>query len=684
MRLLTRGRVSVVIIVLALLAINVVALRWSSYLFRSDPDRTLVRYGDRVEQLKGRSLINKETIDLTRRPINLIIYLSSLHADGPSSETELIKYAEILSQRHKDAGLGIAAIVQTQTPDLNTLIERSLISYDIILDDDEGVQAQLGLWRGESGVFVFDDQRVCRFSTRRPASAEDLRQLVAMEFLRKDPFENDGESEAIVRKGKTLGSLPLVDARSFSKTSLDRISTGNASPAHYVFFTAECSVCSLPNYLEKFREFRHNRLNDDIDNRTVLIFDFNFPRSSVIEQLKAQAIHSPAYIASDQLPPLEYSDKATRISTDVRVAVVRTDQQRTVLDISPLSSNVLHQNAAIAVGAKAKSQPVVTGPSYEEMFRNIRLTAYDVATYQDRYFLTDTEGNRILVVNPDMEVERSFGRIGSGPGRLFHPGKLDIGPDGTIFVEDGGNERIVKFDQAGNYLGDLGIPDHQGLAISANNELYVGEPENGHLITVYSSSGQKLRSFGQLKKYSDVHGPTFRDRDDAYRIAFNRVRLATDKDRNLYVSFMLTPLIQKYSPDGKLLFERRLEAPEIDRLMEAIQKTKYIATSQDGADARIIALDPVIHPGSGNIMVPLVDGSIFVTDREGNKLSLLRPDKTQRPDTDFHPFIAGLGAKGELLVSPFPPKRWYRLAIPKEISSRMNAASENEVTVAAR
>jgi hypothetical protein len=126
---------------------------------------------------------------------------------------------------------------------------------------------------------------------------------------------------------------------------------------------------------------------------------------------------------------------------------------------------------------------------------------------------------------------------------------------------------------------------------------------------------------------------------------------------------MLTPLIQKYSPEGKLLFERRLEGPELDRLMEAIQKRKYIATRGDGADARIVALDPVVDSANGNIMVPLVDGSIYLADREGGKISLLRPTWTRRGDDTFYPFVAALGAKGELLVTPYPPKRWYRLVI---------------------
>ena len=169
---------------------------------------------------------------------------------------------------------------------------------------------------------------------------------------------------------------------------------------------------------------------------------------------------------------------------------------------------------------------------------------------------------------------------------------------------------------------------------------------------------------------SEIYGDENRDKDVLYQAALNRVRLATDKQGNLYVSFMIVPLIQKYSPNGTLLFERRLEGSEIDQLSEAIHKRRYIATKVDGVDVRIIALDPVIDPANGNIMVPLVDGSIYVADRDSNKLSLLRPAWTNRGDGTFYPFIAGLGANGEFMVTPFPPKHWYRLTMPraKEVS----------------
>jgi hypothetical protein len=235
----------------------------------------------------------------------------------------------------------------------------------------------------------------------------------------------------------------------------------------------------------------------------------------------------------------------------------------------------------------------------------------------------------------------------------------------------------------GSYLGELPLNNYEGLAVGSNNELYLGQPEEGHIITVYSSSGKKLRSFGQLKKFSEMNGTEFVDKDEPFKFAINRVRLSTDSAGNLYVSFTLTPLLQKYSPNGDLLFERRLEGPEIERLKTAVQKRKYITSPVEGpADGRIIALDPVIDPTTGNILVPLVDGSIYVADAEGKRVKFLRPHATQASQT-FYPFVAGLGAKGEFLINPFPPKRWYRLVIPTDSEGKSSERSaKNELKAA--
>lgn len=677
----TSRRVYAAVIVVVLLAVNIVAIRWSAEFFRAPQSGGLLKYGAELPKLKGQSLMGQKTVELAPNRNNLILYFSTTTA--PSFSIELIKYGEILSEQYGEKGLKVTTILPGDVPELRTLIEHSLLNYDLIVDENRQLGEKLGLANGENGVFLFNDRGRCRFSTRSRMSAGDLRQLIAVEFLSVDPFGQTAVAEQAIQQGKQLGSWSVVNVRSWERTSLEKIRSG--APRLFVFFTAECSVCSLPGYLEQFGKFEQERQREgSVDKMPVLVFDFNFSANDVLEQLNVHHINSPAYIANEQLPAVEEIVQGETLNRETVVAV-ETDLQGRVLNISALKSLIAGLRHEGVAATKPQVSQAATGATYEEVFNHIPLGAYDVAAYQGKYILTDVKGNRIFVIRDDMQVEREFGKIGSGPDRLFHPGSLDVAGDGTIYVQDGGNERIVKFTAAGHYLGELPLANYEGLAVGPGNELYLGQPEAGHLITVYSSLGKKLRSFGQLKKFSEIYGPAFAEKDLPYKLAFNRVRLSTDRDGNLYVSFMLTPLLQKYSPAGDLLFESRLEAPEIDQLTAAIQKTKYITWGGDGVDARIIALDPVIDPTTGNILVPLVDGSIYLAGRDGKKLMLLRPQSRQRTNETFYPFVAGLGAKGELLVAPFPPKRWYRLVIPADIMSNAAATlDEKKPTLVAR
>ena len=255
MRLLTRGRVVALILACAFLAVNVVALRWSSHLFASKRSATLLRFGDRLSKLKGKSLKGGETLEFaTKSPASLILYFAAAHPPGFS--TELVTYAESLSKTHKKDGLEIAVIVQKEIPELKNLRTLQLINYDVLVDDTGELQQQLGLPDGEDGVFLFDHEGLCRFSTRRPVSANDLRQLVAMEVLKVDPFAARVESENTLKEGKLLESIALVDVQSMVPARTDEIRSKAGIPTHYVFFTADCSLCTLPRYLEEFKAFR--------------------------------------------------------------------------------------------------------------------------------------------------------------------------------------------------------------------------------------------------------------------------------------------------------------------------------------------------------------------------------------------------------------------------------------------
>jgi hypothetical protein len=190
---------------------------------------------------------------------------------------------------------------------------------------------------------------------------------------------------------------------------------------------------------------------------------------------------------------------------------------------------------------------------------------YDVASYKNLYVVSERARNSVLVIDEHSKVQKVIGGIGSGPGRLFRPGYLDVASDGAIYVQDGGNERIQSFDLDGRYLGGFATTQFMGFAAGAGGEVYLGQPEKGNLITVYSRDGKVLRSFGELKTLSGVYGPEYASQNELYRHAINRVRLTVEDDGSILVSFALAPILQKYTRQGELLFERRLEGPGLAR-----------------------------------------------------------------------------------------------------------------------
>jgi hypothetical protein len=201
------------------------------------------------------------------------------------------------------------------------------------VDQDRRLAKSLGLGGNENGVFLFDSQGICRFATRGPVSAKDLQQLVAVEFLGVDPYSHSTGQQSI-EQGRQLGSWSLLDARSWKQTSLDKISAEESR--QFVFFTAECSACSLPGYLQEFGKFEQAQLRTlGTRSSSVLIFDYNFSISEVVNQLKAYNIDAPAYIANEELPAVSEVAHGGELN-DETVVVVRTDKNGTVLEIAPL------------------------------------------------------------------------------------------------------------------------------------------------------------------------------------------------------------------------------------------------------------------------------------------------------------------------------------------------------------
>jgi DNA-binding beta-propeller fold protein YncE len=146
-------------------------------------------------------------------------------------------------------------------------------------------------------------------------------------------------------------------------------------------------------------------------------------------------------------------------------------------------------------------------------------------------------------------------KIKGDPNPLDHPTGLAMDQEDHLYVVDGGNNRIQKFDKDGNFLlmwGSKGTGDGQfnfrrpdffdigGLALDSQGNVYVADNRN-HRIQKFDSSGKFLLKWG-----SEGKG------DGQFLSPFDVV---VDNQGNIYVVDDAREDIQKFDPQGRFLFK---------------------------------------------------------------------------------------------------------------------------------
>lgn len=510
---------------------------------------------------------------------------------------------------------------------------------------------RLGLNEDESGVFLFDRNGSCRFSSRQLVTPEDIRQLVAVEGIKVNDNDYDRvlSTSLVPVKGKALPSWPVVDVRSVKTTNLDEIGAGVARL--WVFFPVDWFSCGAPMSQQPLIEFDNWRKSGNKESgEPILVFDSGFSRSEVASALSLLRNNSPAFVSKIELKMIAEFLQSEGRPAD-RPLAIRTDSAGVVISAQLIEAN--RSRSTLSGASITKSKKDSDEPIYESIFRNLDLDVYDVASYGDLYCVSDRTRNSVLLLNDKFNIVKVIGGIGSAPNTLFRPGYIDVSANGILYVQDGGNDRIQSFSIDGGHLGAFSPGRYSGFAASAEGELYLGQPEKGYLISVYTKAGQHLRSFGKLKAFSEVYGADLAHKNEAYKYAVNRTRLFVDKDGSLFVSFTMAPLIQKYTRQGDLIFEMRLVGPEIDRYTNAVltgATGKYLTMSPDGFSEPIFSLEAIPLP-TDEIAIILTDGSIYVADQGGHKIKIIHP----RYERKFTPEMTGATPAGELILVGFNP-----------------------------
>lgn len=107
---------------------------------------------------------------------------------------------------------------------------------------------------------------------------------------------------------------------------------------------------------------------------------------------------------------------------------------------------------------------------------------------------------------PQLPDVQQLTGITMGKEVLWSPGRLAVAGDGTLYVVDSYKNRIVKFDGAGNYTGDIAFPRVSAVAVAPNGTLYIGSHQD-YSVSIFSNGkvvGQLGDGKNEFRSINDI------------------------------------------------------------------------------------------------------------------------------------------------------------------------------------
>ncbi|MCH7761150.1 NHL repeat-containing protein [candidate division TA06 bacterium] len=131
-------------------------------------------------------------------------------------------------------------------------------------------------------------------------------------------------------------------------------------------------------------------------------------------------------------------------------------------------------------------------------------------------FVTDREGDRVIVLDLSGRVRRIFGKAGGRLGDLLDPVGIALDEEGQVYVSDTGNGRVQVFDLFGGPISILttGLSQPQGIAIDRWGNLFVADLNEIKIFDRWGrplpplTKGEHSGSSLQMTTKGNLHSPS--------------------------------------------------------------------------------------------------------------------------------------------------------------------------------
>ena len=127
-------------------------------------------------------------------------------------------------------------------------------------------------------------------------------------------------------------------------------------------------------------------------------------------------------------------------------------------------------------------------------------------------WVTDTGNKRLVAYDQGLKQVRVLGRLGNGPAEFSDPVGIAAGRDGFLYVADAGNQRIQILDATGRFVRQIPMPDWKvgiepHLDVDRDGTLYVANPPRNALLEL-EPSGSLTNSYTRDDAGQELSKPT--------------------------------------------------------------------------------------------------------------------------------------------------------------------------------